>query len=145
MNRLIAAVISGLLFGFGLSLSEMTNRHRVLGFLDVTGNWDASLMFVMGGAVLVTLLSFRFILKRSSPVFDRNFHLPVRKHLDGKLIAGSALFGIGWGIAGYCPGPAIVALASFTLNPLLFFLFFILGSYVAKFLLKTLDKNSDPV
>ena len=137
MQRLIAAVISGFLFGFGLSLSEMTNRQRVLGFLDISGNWDASLIFVMGGAVLVTLISFRFILKRSSPIFDESFHLPSIKHLDGKLIGGSALFGIGWGIAGYCPGPVIAALGSFTLNPLLFLLFFISGSYAAHFILKS--------
>ena len=116
---------------------EMTNRQCVLGFLDISGNWDASLIFVMGGAVLVTLISFRFILKRSSPMFDESFHLPTIKHLDGKLIGGSSLFGIGWGIAGYCPGPVIVALGSFTLNPLLFLLFFILGSYVAHFILKS--------
>ena len=137
MNRLIVAVISGLLFGFGLSLSEMTNRHRVLGFLDVTGNWDASLVFVMGGAVLVTLVSFRFILKRSAPLFDESFYLPVKKHIDKRLIGGSALFGIGWGIAGYCPGPAIAGLGSLSLNPLLFFLCFIAGSYLAKALVKT--------
>ena len=132
MNRLIVAVISGLLFGFGLSLSEMTNRHRVLGFLDVTGNWDASLIFVMGGAVLVTLVSFRFILKRSAPLFDETFYLPLKKHIDKRLIGGSALFGIGWGIAGYCPGPAIAGLASLSLNPLPFFLCFIAGSYMAR-------------
>ena len=137
MNRLIVAVISGLLFGFGLSLSEMTNRHRVLGFLDVTGNWDASLVFVMGGAVLVTLVSFRFILKRSAPLFDESFHLPVKKHIDKNLIGGSALFGIGWGIAGYCPGPAIAGLLSLSLNPLLFFLCFIAGSCLARAVVKT--------
>ena len=132
MKRLLVAIVSGLLFGFGLSLSEMTNRHRVLAFLDVTGEWDASLIFVMGGAVFVTLVSFRFILKRTAPVFDESFHLPLRKSIDAKLIGGSALFGIGWGIAGYCPGPAIAALGSFTLNPLLFLLCFIAGSYLAK-------------
>ena len=136
MKRLFVATISGLLFGFGLSLSEMTNRHRVLGFLDVTGDWDASLIFVMGGAVLVTLVSFRFILKRSAPLFDDSFHLPLHKHIDAKLIGGSALFGIGWGIAGYCPGPAIAALSSFSLNPLVFFLCFIAGSYAAQFTTK---------
>ncbi len=136
MRLAVTAAISGLLFGFGLSLSEMTNRQRVLGFLDVSGSWDASLIFVMGGAVLVTLISFRFILKRSSPLFADSFHLPLSKHLDAKLIGGSALFGIGWGIAGYCPGPAIAALSSFTLNPLLFFVFFIAGSYSAHFILK---------
>jgi uncharacterized protein len=93
MKRLIAAVISGLLFGFGLSLSEMTNRQRILGFLDISGHCDTSLIFVMGGAVLVTLISFRFILKRSSPKFDESFHLPINKHLDGKLIGGSGLAG----------------------------------------------------
>ncbi|MFT5134140.1 MAG: putative membrane protein YedE/YeeE [Gammaproteobacteria bacterium] len=131
MRSLIAATLSGLLFGFGLSISEMTNRQRVLGFLDVTGNWDASLIFVMGGAVLVTVITFRFILKRTNPVLGDKFHLPLTKSLDIKLLGGAAIFGIGWGIAGYCPGPAISALSSLSANPLVFFLFFIAGSYSA--------------
>ena len=134
MRLLIGASLSGLLFGFGLSLSEMTNRQRVLGFLDVSGNWDASLVFVMGGAVLVTLVTFRFILGRSRPLWAELFQLPLKKHLDVKLLAGAAIFGIGWGLAGYCPGPAIAALGSLTINPLLFFVAFIGGSLAARYL-----------
>ena len=135
MKVLLSATFSGLLFGFGLSLSQMTNRQRVLGFLDVSGNWDASLIFVMGGAVLVTAITFRFILKRSAPILAEQFHLPLKNSLDMKLLGGASLFGVGWGIAGYCPGPAIAALSSLTSNPLLFFVFFILGSIAAHKLL----------
>ena len=131
MGKLSIASVTGLLFGFGLALSEMTNRQRVLGFLDVTGNWDATLLFVMAGAVMVTMTSFWIILKRSSPLFDESFHLPLKKNLDGKLIGGAAVFGIGWGIAGYCPGPAIAALASLSINPILFFLCFAAGAYAS--------------
>ena len=127
-QTLITATLSGLLFGFGLSLSEMTNRHRVLGFLDVTGDWDASLIFVMAGAVLVTVITFHFILKQSAPLLGGKFHLPLIKSLDAKLFGGAAIFGIGWSIAGYCPGPAISALGSLSANPLVFFIFFIIGS-----------------
>lgn len=131
MARILTAALSGLLFGFGLALSQMTDRQRVLGFLDVTGNWDPTLVFVMGGAVMTTLLSFRFILKRSKPLLDEQFHLPQLSDVDIKLVSGAVLFGIGWGMAGYCPGPAIAALSSLTSNPIVFFLGFIAGSRLA--------------
>ena len=141
MNRSIIAALSGLIFGFGLSLSGMTNRDRVLGFLDVTGNWDASLVFVMGGAVCVTLISFRFILKRTAPILDTRFHLPSRKDIDARLVLGSALFGVGWGLAGYCPGPVIAALHSFALNPLMFFFCFIAGSLLGQVVTNSMERS----
>lgn len=131
MRQLIVASISGLLFGFGLSLSEMTNRQRVLGFLDVAGNWDATLIFVMAGAVLVTGITFRFILKQNKPLWAEAFHLPLKQHIDAKLTGGVVIFGIGWGLAGYCPGPVIASLYSLNSNALIFFLFFIPGSLSA--------------
>lgn len=134
MAWLLSSTACGLLFGFGLALSQMTDRQRVLGFLDVAGNWDPTLIFVMGGAVVTTLLSFRFILKREAPLLDEKFHLPQLTRVDLKLVLGAALFGIGWGIAGYCPGPAIAALNSLTANPLLFFISFIIGSRLADYL-----------
>jgi hypothetical protein len=112
MQKLLIALASGLLFGVGLALAGMTNPAKVLGFLDITGQWDASLMLVLGGAVGVTALCFRRVLRNSTPVFDSRFHLPEKKQVDVKLVAGSVLFGIGWGISGYCPGPAITLLAN---------------------------------
>lgn len=115
MQRTLSAFIAGLLFGVGLAVSQMTNPLKVLGFLDVAGDWDASLMLVLGGAVTVTFIAFRFVLRRTEPIFDSQFHLPKLSTVDKKLIGGSALFGVGWGIAGYCPGPGLASLS--TLNP----------------------------
>lgn len=110
----LAALACGLLFGAGLALSGMTDTAKVLGFLDLFGDWIPDLVFVMGGAVAVTVLSFRVILKRR-PLLASEFSLPTSQHLDPRLIGGAALFGIGWGVYGYCPGPAISALVY--LNP----------------------------
>lgn len=130
----LVALISGLLFGFGLSLSQMIDRERVIGFLDILGNWDITLMFVLGGAVGVTIITFRFILPRDHPLLDRQFYLPTRNDIDWKLITGMVIFGIGWGISGFCPGPAIVSLVQLTLNPIIFILAFIVGSFAYKFI-----------
>jgi hypothetical protein len=127
-----ASLISGSIFGFGLALSGMTDRHRVLGFLDVAGDWDPTLLFVMGGAVAVTLITFRFVLRRPVPVFETQFHLPARQHVDVPLVTGAALFGIGWGLAGYCPGPALASLTALSLNPFVFCVGLVAGSLVAK-------------
>lgn len=108
----IFAFITGLIFGFGLALSGMTHPEKVLGFLDVAGQWDASLLFVLCGAVGVTVISFRFITKLDAPVFAPIFRLPESNAIDKPLLIGSALFGTGWGISGYCPGPAVALLAS---------------------------------
>lgn len=106
----LAALASGALFGLGLAMSGMTDPRRVLGFLDVFGNFDPTLMFVLGGAVATTMLLFRFVLRRGSPVLAETFQLSTLKHVDRGLLGGAALFGIGWGIAGYCPGPALAGL-----------------------------------
>lgn len=106
------AFFAGALFSVGLVLGGMTQPARVIGFLDFFGSWDPSLMFVMGGAVVVHFALFRVITKRRSPLFDERFHLPTRKDIDGRLVIGAALFGIGWGLVGYCPGPALVSLAT---------------------------------
>ena len=133
-QQLFVALISGLLFGLGLGFSQMIDPEKVIGFLDLTGNCDPTLAFVMGGAVLVTLVSFRFILKRPTPVLNGKFYVPTRKDIDKPLLIGSALFGIGWGIGGYCPGPAITALMLGTLNPLLFIASMVAGSLVYRWL-----------
>jgi uncharacterized membrane protein YedE/YeeE len=128
MKQKLIALLSGLLFGFGLSLSQMIDRDRVLGFLDVSGDWDPTLLFVLGGAVGVTVIAFRFVLRLPRPIFASKFYLPTRKDIDLPLILGTAIFGIGWGIAGYCPGPSITALVLGIPNPVLFIMAFILGS-----------------
>jgi uncharacterized membrane protein YedE/YeeE len=112
MARHLSVIAAGLLFGFGLALSGMTDPQKVLGFLDVAGHWDASLLFVLGGAVGVTAVAFRFVLRRPAPVLDARFHLPEQKSIDLPLVAGAAVFGVGWGISGYCPGPGIALLAA---------------------------------
>ncbi len=111
MIRLFVALFSGTLFGLGLAISGMINPTKVIGFLDVAGDWDPTLALVMGGALLITLPFFRLILKRSRPVFAKKFQLPTKTSLDARLLGGSAMFGVGWGLSGFCPGPAVAALA----------------------------------
>ena len=111
MNALFAFV-SGLVFGVGLILSGMTDPGKVIGFLDVAGNWDPSLAFVMGGAILVGFFAFRLAGKRARSFFGGAMHLPQRGDIDNRLVGGSLVFGIGWGLAGFCPGPALVSFAS---------------------------------
>jgi uncharacterized membrane protein YedE/YeeE len=108
--RNLAALGSGVVFGVGLSLAQMTNPDKVLNFLDISGHWDPSLLLVLGGAVVLSAIAFRFVFKRGAPLWDDQFHLPLAKAIDRPLIIGSALFGIGWGLSGYCPGPAIASL-----------------------------------
>jgi len=111
-RTLSSIVVAGLLFGLGLAIAQMTHAEKVLAFLDVTGAWDPSLLFVLGGAVAVTAIAFRFVLRRPTPVLESRFHLPSKRAIDLPLISGAAIFGIGWGISGYCPGPGIALLAA---------------------------------
>jgi hypothetical protein len=128
MKLTLISLFAGVLFGLGLGLSQMIDRDRVLGFLNVSGIWDPTLLFVLAGAVTVTVIAFRFVLRRPQPIWADKFYLPTRKEIDMPLIVGSALFGIGWGISGYCPGPAIAALILGIWNPVLFMMAFIVGS-----------------
>jgi uncharacterized membrane protein YedE/YeeE len=112
MRASLVAFASGLLFALGLGVSGMTQPAKIQGFLDVAGSWDPSLAFVMAGAVLLGLVSFAAILRRRSPVLDGRFHLPETKSIDGRLVGGAALFGLGWGLSGYCPGPAVVSVVT---------------------------------
>jgi uncharacterized membrane protein YedE/YeeE len=109
--RVVAAGLSGLVFGFGLALSGMLDPARVLGFLDVFGAWDPSLAFVLGGAVAVASIGAWFSRRLPRPAFDASFHLPETRTIEGKLLAGAAIFGVGWGLAGLCPGPAVASIA----------------------------------
>ena len=106
--RILSTLFAGLLFGTGLILSGMANPTKVQNFLDVFGTWDPSLAFVMGGAILVTAPGFWFVQKRSTPFFHDMFHLSTRKDVDARLLTGAALFGVGWGLGGLCPGPVDV-------------------------------------
>ena len=108
----LAALASGALFGMGLAMSGMTDARRVLGFLDLSGDFDPTLVFVLGGAVATTMLLFRYVLRRGSPVLADTFHLSNLQHVDRRLLGGAAIFGVGWGIAGYCPGPALAGLGA---------------------------------
>jgi uncharacterized membrane protein YedE/YeeE len=110
--RYLTQLLSGLIFGLGLAIGGMTLPQNVLAFLDITGNWDPSLLFVLGGAVVTAAVAFRLILKQLHPVLDESFHISRAQKPDVCLITGSLLFGIGWGISGYCPGPAIALLAT---------------------------------
>lgn len=103
---------AGGLFGVGLALSGMTRPQKVLGFLDVTGAWDASLAFVMAGAVTVYALAYRLIRTRRAPLFEPEFHVPAQRPVDAPLLLGAAVFGVGWGLGGFCPGPALVSLGA---------------------------------
>ena len=130
MKARVAALISGILFGLGLTVSRMVNPKKVLGFLDVAGQWDPSLLLVMGGGVLVTVLSFPWIQRRGRPLWAERFSLPTRSDIDRNLLLGAALFGIGWAIAGYCPGPAIAALLINPAEAVPFVLAMLLGAWL---------------
>ena len=110
--KLIFELITGLVFGVGIAVSGMMDPAKVLNFFDVAGTWDPSLAFVMGGALIVTFIGYRLVWKRNAPLFGGRFQVPTGTDIDMKLVGGSALFGIGWGIAGFCPGAAIPALGT---------------------------------
>lgn len=122
-----AALASGIVFGFGLSLSGMLNPVRVQGFLDIFGTWDPSLAFVLGGAVTIAFIGVRMTSRMQRPVLDDRFHMPQNNRIDAPLVIGSALFGLGWGLAGFCPGPAIASLSSGIPQTLLFVIAMLAG------------------
>lgn len=132
-RKLLPPLVSGTLFGAGLTVSGMTDPARVRGFLDVFGAWDPTLVFVMGGAVLVMAVAWRIRRRMGAPIFAERFSLPDRNDLDARLITGSILFGIGWGIAGLCPGPAVASLALSPLSVLPFVLAMLAGMAAQQF------------
>lgn len=132
MTRAIfACLVSGALFGVGLAVSSMTDRHVVLGFLDVFGDWNPRLVYVMAAAVAVTTLAYRLILRRPAPAAGGEFHVPKAGSIDARLLAGAAIFGVGWGLAGFCPGPALVAVAAGLRDAWIFLPAMIAGSWIA--------------
>lgn len=130
MNRILSAFLIGILFGAGLSISNMINPYKIMNFLDIIGPWDPTLLIVMISALVTTLLGYHFVLSTKKPVFDDMFHLPARKDITQGLVIGSTIFGIGWGLTGYCPGPAVTALVTLSLDPLYFVIGMIAGSYL---------------
>jgi len=127
MRNRISEFVIGLIFGMGLIISGMTDPGKVLGFLDVTGLWDPSLALVMGGAVLVGLLAFTIARRRTTTLLGRPMQLPTARHIDRRLVLGSLAFGAGWGIAGFCPGPAIVSLGAGQAKAFVFVLAMLVG------------------
>ncbi|UBB24720.1 DUF6691 family protein [Pseudoxanthomonas beigongshangi] len=130
MKRWFAALLAGALFGAGLALSRMTDPNVVLGFLDVAGDFDPRLAFVLAGAVATTGVAFRLVLRRRRPLLADRFRLPLSRAIDRPLVIGALLFGIGWGLAGYCPGPALVGAAAGADSALIFIAAMLAGSAV---------------
>jgi hypothetical protein len=124
------AFAAGLLFALGLGIGGMTQPSKVIGFLDVAGDWDPSLAFVMGGALLVYATIARLVLARPRPLLEAKFFVPTRRDLDPPLVVGAVLFGAGWGLAGYCPGPALVSLASGRASVVVFVAAMVLGMWI---------------
>jgi uncharacterized membrane protein YedE/YeeE len=132
MKSLMVALISGILFGLGLSVSQMIDPAKVVNFLDITGSWDPSLAFVMAGALAVNLVATPLILKRKKPICDKLFRTPLKEQIDRRLILGAALFGIGWGIAGYCPGPMITSISFMSGDILIVLSAYIVGTLITR-------------
>ena len=128
--QILMGLAAGLIFGIDLVISGMANPAKVLNFLDVAGTWDPSLAFVMGGASIVTFLGYRWVLGRPAPVFSEVFSLPTARQIDGRLVGGAALFGVGWGIGGFCPGPAWTALTLLAPGTLIFVPMMLLGLWI---------------
>lgn len=132
MIKNLIALACGLIFGLGLSLSQMINPNKVLAFLDIIGDWDPSLAFVMLGALTVTILAFKLILKQPAPLLENSFHISSRKTIDRPLLAGAGIFGIGWGMSGYCPGPAVAGIGLQNLESLVMVIAIYLGFFCHK-------------
>jgi len=129
MMRALAGLAAGLVFGIGLVISGMFNPAKVLNFLNIAGTWDPSLIFVMGGALVVTVIGYRVVLSRPGPTFDTQFFVPDRSDIDARLLTGAVLFGVGWGIGGYCPGPAVTS-STLDGSPTLVFLICMIGGMI---------------
>ena len=144
--HLFIALFTGTLFGLGLSISQMIDPAKVINFLDITGTWDPSLALVMIGALAVNIVAYYFTKRRETPLIgDENFHVPAKKQLDKRLISGAALFGMGWGIAGYCPGPAITSLSFVDSSILYLMVAYIAGTWGTKLMFEAHEKRKTHV
>jgi uncharacterized membrane protein YedE/YeeE len=136
---LIFSLLAGVIFGAGLTVSDMVNPARVSNFLDFAGNWDPTLIFVMAGGLAVTTLGYKFIFRLNSPMVDEQFHLPTQRQIDLPLVGGAALFGVGWGLAGICPGPALTDLVTLEPKVLVFIVAMLVGMIAASALRARVD------
>lgn len=141
MKRNAAAFGAGALFAVGLAVSGMTRPSKVVGFLDLAGDWDASLAFVMMGAIAVHFVAYRVVLRRPAPLFDGSFHLPTRKDIDLRLVLGAAVFGVGWGLGGYCPGPGLVSAAAGSPGAVVFVVGMTVGMLIEQGLARVLPRR----
>ena len=140
--RLISTYLIGLLFGLGIVVSGMVNPAKVLNFFDVAGTWDPSLIFVMGGALITTFIGYRFVLRREAPLLAERFQIPINTQIDTRLIGGSALFGIGWGIAGFCPGGALPAIGTGRIEVFTFVTALIAGILATRLVMRVAQQGS---
>ena len=143
--QILMALVVGLIFGIGLIVSGMTDPSKVIGFLDLAGRWDPSLGFVMGGAILVGLVAFRFAAGRDKSLLGEAMRLPTATQIDRRLVLGGLAFGTGWGLAGYCPGPALASLASDGSKPLIFAAAMIVGMVIFELLERLPARSKQPV
>ena len=130
MNKIVS-LLCGIIFGIGLVISQMINPAKVLGFLNLFGEWDPSLAFVMIGALIISSPSFHLFKNKEKPIFSSSFSIPNKKEIDKELIFGSILFGAGWGLVGLCPGPAITSIALFNVSSAIFVILMFIGFYIA--------------
>ena len=140
--KILMALFCGVIFGLGLALSGMTDVSRVIGFLDLLGNWDPTLAFVMGGGIFISLPFFQIALaKFKAPLLETEFSLPNSTNIDMRLVGGAALFGIGWGLVGLCPGPAIASIAYLNADIFSFIAAMMMGMFAMKFIEELLSTN----
>ncbi|MGZ3771224.1 MAG: DUF6691 family protein [Bdellovibrio sp.] len=132
MITLITSFVVGFIFAVGLGISGMTQPQKVVGFLDLFGSWDPSLIFVMVGAIGVHFFTYKLIRRRKSPLFAANWQVPTKTEITPALVIGAVIFGMGWGLGGYCPGPALTSLASFGSRPLIFIVSMLVGMVIFK-------------
>jgi uncharacterized membrane protein YedE/YeeE len=139
-QRLLVALIAGLLFGFGLSVAQMIDPAKVINFLNIFGAWDPSLAFVMGAGLLVNIIATPLILKRSKPILAEIFRVPSKSDIDAKIIGGGVIFGIGWGLAGYCPGPMLASLSFANGDILIVVASYVVGTFITKYITLRIEK-----
>ena len=130
MKQILSGLLAGALFGAGLAVSGMTDPNKVLAFLTLDSNWDPALLLVLASAVITSAIGYALVNRRAAPLFDRSFHTPEKTTLDRRLLGGAAMFGVGWGVAGFCPGPAIVAALTLDIRAWLFLPAFVVGMVI---------------
>ena len=136
MMQVLISLIAGLIFGYGLVLSGMSNPAKVMNFLDIAGSFDPSLIFVMLGAVVTTFIGYRLVWRMEKPLASGEFQQPLKSEIDGRLIVGPVLFGVGWGLVGLCPGPALASLTFGGLSALIFLVALLIGMFISRLIVR---------